>query len=408
MPGMRRSLIVLLAALCVLIAPLASARRRPVGTSETIVIGGLFSLTGDGATLGQASKAALELAARDINLELAELHQPYRVQVVLSDTGLTPDGAVAGIQSLHEAGAHIVIGPQSSAEAAAIRDFANENGILLISQASTASTLAIADDNLFRLAPNDRLEGAAVAALMRADAIDVMVPIWRADAGQTGLKDGVALFFQSSGGVVATGVSYAPSETDFTEEVNALGAAVRAAKNANPGKKIGVYLAAFEEGAAILDRARLDADLATNWYSGDGLTQSQVVLAPAAIAAFAVATKFTAPNVALSEQTRDRWEPLSAEIKALTGFTPDSYALSVYDAAWVAALSAVEGRNRPDVRRTAFVRNVERYWGLTGPLSLDAAGDRRVADFDLWTVKETGTSVAWVKTASYISGRLVR
>ena len=71
-------------------------------------------------------------------------------------------------------------------------------------------------------------------------------------------------------------------------------------------------------------------------------------------------------------------------------------------------LSSIEARNRADVRRDAFVRNVERYWGVTGPLALDAAGDRRVADFDFWTVSESGSSIDWKKTASYVSGRLVR
>jgi branched-chain amino acid transport system substrate-binding protein len=203
-------------------------------------------------------------------------------------------------------------------------------------------------------------------------------------------------------------VSYAPSETDFTDEVTALGNAIRTAKTANPGKKVAVYIAAFEEGAPILDRARLDPDLLVNWYSGDGLTQSQVVLAPAPIAAFAVATRFTAPNVALPELTRDRWQPISAEIQARTGFAPDSYALSVYDAAWAGVLSLIEVRNRPSALRASFTRNANRYWGLTGPLALDAAGDRRIADFDFWTVVETGSKVDWAKTASYVSGRLVR
>jgi branched-chain amino acid transport system substrate-binding protein len=284
----------------------------------------------------------------------------------------------------------------------------NTHGIILISHASTAFSLAIAGDNLFRLAPNDRVEGAAVAALMRADGIEVMVPVWREDAGQTGLKDGLVQFFVASGGLSVPGVSYAPSTTDFSATVAGLGAAVRAAKNAHPGKKIGVYIAAFEEGVAILDGARLDPDLLLQWYSGDGLTQSQALLANPAVAAFAAATKFTAPAVTLSEQTRNRWEPISDEIEARVGFLPDAYSLSVYDAAWVGVLSSLEAGNRPQYRRASFVRNVERYWGLTGPLSLDAAGDRRIADFDFWTIAETGTAVDWVRTASYLSGRLVR
>jgi len=404
---MRRFLFLL--AITLLLSPLAVAqRRRSFAVGETIVVGGLFSLTGDGETLGKASEAALELAARDINAELVALRIPYHVQTVIADTKLTPAGAVDGIQSLKAAGATIVVGPQSSAEAAAIRQFATDNGIILISQASTASSLAIAGDNLFRLAPNDKLEGAAIAALMHADGIDVIVPVWRDDAGNGGLKTSTSQFFTAAGGTAAAGVSYAPTTTDFTATIAALGTAVRAAKSANPSKKIAVFIASFEEGASILDRARLDSDLALNWYSGDGLTQSRALLTPSSVATFAAAAKFTAPAVALSEETRDRWEPLSAEIQARVGFLPDAFSLSVYDAAWVAVLSSIEVRNQADLRRASFIRNVERYWGVTGPLALDAAGDRRFADFDFWTVMENGAAIDWKKTAAYAGGRVVR
>ena len=386
---MRRTSLLLLLSLT-LVFPLNAQRRRASTANDTIVIGGLFSLTGDGVTLGNASKAALELAVRDINTELDALRVPWQVQMALADTKLTPSGAVDGMKALQAAGATIVLGPQSSAEAAAILDIANANAIIVISQGSTASSLAIPDDYLFRLAPNDKLEGAAIAALMHADGVDVMVPIWRDDAGNGGLKSSTSQFFT---GTVAAGVSYAPTTTDFTATVTSLGNAVRAAKSANPGKKVAVFIASFEEGASILDKARLDPDLAVNWYSGDGLTQSQALLSPASIAAFAAATKFTAPSVALSEETRNRWEPHSAEIQSRVGFAPDAFALSVYDAAWAAALSAIEVRNAADLRRASFVRTVERYFGVTGPLSLDAAGDRRIAEFDFWTVVDG----AWKK-----------
>lgn len=387
-------------------ATITAAHAEP--RRNVIVVGGLFSLSGDGASLGKASQAALQLAARDINAEMVALHAPYHVQTVVADTKLTPNGAVAGIQQLDQAGARIIVGPQSSAEAAAIRQYAGDHGMILISQGSTASSLAIPDDNLFRLAPNDKLEGGATAALMRADGIDVVVPIWRDDAGNGGLVSSVQQFFTAAGGIATGGVSYAPSTTDFTATVNALGAAVRAAKSAHPGKTIGVYLAAFEEGAQILDRARLDTDLALNWYGGDGLTNSQALLASSSVASFAVTTKFTAPAVALPANTADRWTPLSAEIQAMTGFVPDAFSLSVYDAAWAGVLASIEAQNHDFGRRAAFVRTVQRYWGITGPLALDAAGDRKLADFDFWTVTDTGTKIDWVRTASYSSGRIVR
>src|ERR1043166_10168804 len=85
MRGMRR-LPVLLSLL--LVCPLfAQKHRASVAWPSTIRIGGLFATTGGGATLGNASVAALDLAANDINAEMAALRLPYRVETDPQDTG---------------------------------------------------------------------------------------------------------------------------------------------------------------------------------------------------------------------------------------------------------------------------------------------------------------------------------
>lgn len=387
------------------------AKPRPIKPSSIITIGALFSLTGDGATLGAASAAALDLAARDINLEFDALDLPYRVNTIVEDTQLKSAIAAEKIVELHARGASFVIGPQSSAEAGAVRDFANTHGMIVISQGSTASSLAIAGDNLFRLAPNDKLEGAAMAALMRSDGITVMLPMWRDDAGNNGLRNSTKSSFEASGGTTVAGVIYPPATTDFTSQVAALGTALRAIKNQQPSAKVGIYLAAFEEAASIFDLARLDADLSSvRWYGGDGVTQSQALISSPAIARFGVMTNFTAPNVGLDDTTVDRWLPISNEIAAKVGFAGDAYSLSVYDAAWVAALSAAEVQLHADQLRASFVRNVQRYWGLTGPTALDAAGDRKLANFDFWTIRDNDVVglFQWLRTARYVGGRVVK
>ena len=44
----------------------------------------------------------------------------------------------------------LIIGPQSSSELAAIMDAANQRGVLVVSQGSTASSLGIPNDMIFR------------------------------------------------------------------------------------------------------------------------------------------------------------------------------------------------------------------------------------------------------------------
>ena len=89
-----------------------------------------------------------------------------------------------------------VIGPQSSAEVARIKPYADANNILVISQGSTASSLAIPGDNILRFCPNDTREAEALVALLQHDGIRAIVPLWRNDAGNNGLHDSVQIRFQ--------------------------------------------------------------------------------------------------------------------------------------------------------------------------------------------------------------------
>jgi len=107
-------------------------------TRGDIVIGGLFSLTGDGATLGAASAAALDLAARDINREFDDLGIPYHVVTSVEDTKLTPSVAAAKIELLASRAATFVIGPQSSAEAAPVREWRSPATTFSVSRRTTS------------------------------------------------------------------------------------------------------------------------------------------------------------------------------------------------------------------------------------------------------------------------------
>ena len=131
---------------------------------NTIVIGGLFSLTGNWATLGVASKAAMEIGIDDVNQYLVRGNSGLQFSASIQDTKLDPATALTQVTAMKAAGVEVVIGPQSSSEVAAIKSYVDANGVLVISQSSTAGTLAVANDNIFRLTPSDALEATAIAA----------------------------------------------------------------------------------------------------------------------------------------------------------------------------------------------------------------------------------------------------
>jgi branched-chain amino acid transport system substrate-binding protein len=96
------------------------------------------------------------------------------------------------------------------------KPYADAHNILVISRGSTASSLAIPGDNIFRFCPNDMREAEAIVALMWHDGIRTIVPLWRNDAGNNGLHDSVQAAFQNVGGAVTSGYRYEPTTTDFS------------------------------------------------------------------------------------------------------------------------------------------------------------------------------------------------
>ena len=71
---------------------------------QEITIGGLFSLTGNWASLGVASKAAMEIAVEDVNAYLANGNTGMHFTASIKDTKLDPPTALAGITAFKEAG----------------------------------------------------------------------------------------------------------------------------------------------------------------------------------------------------------------------------------------------------------------------------------------------------------------
>ena len=181
---------------------LAGCEDDPISSdNREIKLGALFSLTGNWATLGVTSKAAMEIGIEDVNNYLAAGASGFHFTASIQDTKLDPATALTQVQAMKNNGIELVIGPQSSAEVGAIRTYVNDNSMFVISQSSTAGSLAIANDNIFRLTPSDTLEGVAIVGVMKADNMKTIIPIWRNDAGNVGLQVATRALFGQIGKV---------------------------------------------------------------------------------------------------------------------------------------------------------------------------------------------------------------
>src|SRR5438094_3879810 len=399
----------------VLILLLAAANslrseQPPLHSHREFKIGVLASLTGSGNSLGQDTVAALQIATDQLDAEAKANQGGYRFHLFVRDTQQDPVKALAAIQDLDKRGVKIVIGPQSSAEVAMIKPYADAHNILVISQGSTASSLAIAGDNIFRFCPNDMREAEAIVALMWHDGIRTIVPLWRNDAGNNGLHDSVKADFENMGGTVATGYQYQPTTTDFSAATTSVASQISTllVAGADPSG-VGIYLAAFDEVVSVFHAAASNSTLSsTHWYGSDGVALSAALAGDSSAAAFAVSAGYPNPTFGLPDALQSLWQPVANAIEARTGITADAFALSAYDALFVVEQALQDAGNLKDFAgfKAAFVNAANAYSGVTGSTALDSAGDRLNADFDFWAVRLTNGSYRWGRIGTYTNGTL--
>lgn len=378
---------------------LQACKKNDTSSQKTINVTGLFSLTGNWSTLGITSQAALELAAGDINTYLAGKNANFRLAVSISDTKLETDLAKTLFIKAKNDKVSFVIGPQSSAELAAIKPISDTTKIIVVSQSSTAGSLAIANDNIFRFCPPDKIEGAAMAATIAKKGFLGLVTAARDDAGNKGLQTSTGAAFIAKGGEVAAITPYSTSLTDYTSVVASIKAQVNTLIAAHGADKVGVYIASFDEGTEIFKLAAADPVLSSvKWFGGDGAVLSNAFISDAAVADFVIKTGFFAPSFGLPAATQAQWQPVADRIKTKTGTDPDAFALAAYDAMWTIAytLEASGGSTDDfDKLKTLFVEEANSYSGIIGADALDAAGDRANGTYDYFSIVKDGNTYTW-------------
>lgn len=373
-------------------------------SDKPIKVGALLDLTGPGKTLGIASKAALEAGVIDAKAD------GVTVELTVVDTGSVPATALSEMQSLFGKGIHAFVGPQSSSEAREILPAAQEAGAIIVSQGSTASSLAFDNDALFRMLPTDVVEGKAAADLITSGVKTYAVVAHRDDAGNNGLAKTVTGDVTANGGIVIPGPSYAPDATNFGPIAALIGATIDGAraeaKAAGGETRVVLYLAGFDEVASIAtEAAKLKAFDGIPWFGGDGSAQSAALIANASTDAFLVeqAAGYDSPLPTLGRNKKPPSDALNAALNPYDKID-DPLPLGAYDALMLiieAQQSAGTTAIGPKLW-SAFATAAETYTGVTGATVLNSAGDRASGEFGYWGVCVAEAGFEWHMNGTWV------
>ncbi len=373
------------------------------GNTKNIRVGALVPISGEWASNGKQIEAALAIGSEDINKFLVDLGSDKRIVLVVEDTKTDPAQALLKLKTLHEQGIKIVIVGSTSAELQAMKEYADENGIILIATSSTAPSMAIPWDNIIRLVTDDACQGRVMAKVLAFRNITDLIPIYRDDLWGQDLLNATRKSFEAENGIVAKGVAYKPNSTSYSAEVEALEAEVKNASAIYGKDRVGVYLVSFDEGAEIINLAAKDPILSSvKWFGSDGTANLAELTQNSTLAQFASKTGFITP-VYSGEEGRPLYKNLSEAIMAITGSNPNAYAVTAYDALWIATEAELLAGSSGNISqlRVALEQIVNTYCGATGRYMLNDAGDRDFADYALLEVEKTDKGCGWKKVGLY-------
>ena len=367
--------------------------------TQTIKVAALLSKTGEWSNLGISSEAALQIGVAEINQDFENRGLPYRFELSVFDTELVPSIAVQKMEYLASNNFRLVIGPQSSSEMAAVKSIADSLGILVVSQGSTASSLSIANDALYRYVPGDQIEGAAMSNTLITAGKQALVTLARNDVGNVGLQNSLNTNFSNLGGTVVSAGTYEPLITDYSVALAEVKNQIIQFSSTYTNNQIAVYLASFDEAVALFNQASGDPVLSSvMWYGGDGFIKNQALLNDPLAAQFAFATSFFSPEFGLPASAESLWSPLLTSIFNACGQEADAFTLSAYDALKVMAKVVEQNEGIPATGSSlfnSFMTLSNTHVGATGSIALNANGDRANGSFNYWGLAFANGVYTW-------------
>ncbi len=373
-----RSLLLLLVALLCL----------PVGAQETYVLGSAMPYTGSLGTFGQDFARGIELAVTQVNAELEAAGIGIQFEIATADTEQTPEGAARALQTIVQTtGAQVVVGPLTTTEVLGAKQFADENGIVIVAPASSGAAAAIPGDNIFRVIyPPDVFSSKAYATIALERGHTQMVVLNRDDPFGNGMVEHFTENFQNGGGGEVVSFAYAPESQDLSSEAAAVSAAI-----AGLGDNTGFFCVCFlTEAQAFLQVAQIDPILTSVQWMGNEAIVSDVILEDAGHAMTLANAQFI--TVSRSTEQTPLTAIFNADFEAMFDKAPGPFTNYAFDAANIAMLTMlVAGNDGAAVKSMLpFVSN--HYIGTTIQAYLDDNGDQAIASYGLVMANPDGSS----------------
>jgi ABC-type branched-subunit amino acid transport system substrate-binding protein len=362
--------------------------------SDAITIGLLLPFTGSSSATASNFERAVLYAAGNVNAAGGIHGRPLRV--VSADTHSDVARAQSSAESLVNAGALVVVGPESAEVAAQIAPYLAQHQVAFLSPLVGAADDSLVDctEPWFRLAPSARAFGQALAKQLLAQKVASITLMYARTAYDQALRDALKARFASLNGTVRLELELDPNAQSYAAQVNQANLAAADAI---------VLTSSPRAGALVVNEFDALSPTPPSWFLSPLLKTDLLVqnVAPDALeGAHGVAPEIYDTSSDFPDAFAKRWQgdrPLEGayfyyDALALIAFALERAADQGLDLESAIAAAAVQKGEQArwneiaDGLEHARGGGVIYYSGLAGPLVFNSCGDRSFGATSTWQV----------------------
>ncbi len=323
-----------------------------------ILVGEYSSLTGTTATFGQSTHRGLSMAVDETNLAGGILGK--KIKLITEDTQSKPEEAAMAVTKLiFRDRVCAIIGEVSSSRSLAAAPICQDNGVPMVSNASTNPEVTRKGDYIFRVCYIDPFQGEILAKFAYNSLGCRRVAILKdvKNDYSVGLAQYFAEKFQELGGQITGEQAYSEGDTDFKAQLTAV-------KGAEPDAVIvpGYYT----EAALIVKQAR-ELNMQMPFIGGDGWDSAKLVeIGGAAMDNTFFSTAYSA------DDPKPVVQDFVKSYRAIYNESPDAFAVLGYDAGKLLFDAIGRAGNTKGENLRDALAATKNFPGVSGVITIDA------------------------------------
>ena len=327
-------------------------------TPELIKIGFMAPLSGDAASYG-------EIILGGVMASLEDNNAGSLVEIVVEDSKCDPKDAVSAVNKLISVdNVQVIIGEVCSSATLAAAPIARENGVAMISAASTSPLISNFPE-VFRTVPSDEFQGAFGAMTAFERGFTKMAILHGNEDYGIGFKNVLEENFVAQGGTVAIVETFERGDTDLKTQLTKI--------KESDADVIYIISNSPDSSTAALKQAE-ELNLNIPLMASEGLKEDELLTRVGSAAEGMILTSVSQGEPAFVENWVRK-----------TGEEPGPFAAQGHDAFTAITLSMEQGaRTKEDFLNV--LRDVQ-FSGVSGEIAFDANGDVE-GSYEVYVVRD--------------------